>query len=196
MAQGMTKLIRFNKPFDVLPQFTDRGTQGTPRRTLSDFIELPGVYPAGRLDRDSEGLMLLTDDGALQARITDPKHKMPKTYWVQVEGEPDQSAIDALCSGLVLKDGPTKPAQAKRIAEPDILWPRTPPIRVRKSVPDSWISLTIHEGRNRQVRRMTAAVGHPTLRLIRYRIGNWTLDGLDTGAWQSIAPPLHPARQR
>lgn len=196
MAQGMTKLIRFNKPFDVLPQFTDRGTQGTPRRTLSDFIEMPGVYPAGRLDRDSEGLMLLTDDGALQARITDPKHKMPKTYWVQVEGEPDQSAIDALCSGLVLKDGPTKPAQAKRMAEPDILWPRTPPIRVRKSVPDSWISLTIHEGRNRQVRRMTAAVGHPTLRLIRYRIGNWTLDGLDTGVWQSIAPPLHPARQR
>jgi len=192
----MTKLIRFNKPFDVLPQFTDRGTQGTPRRTLSDFIEMPGVYPAGRLDRDSEGLMLLTDDGALQARITDPKHKMPKTYWVQVEGEPDQSAIDALCSGLVLKDGPTKPAQAKRMAEPDILWPRTPPIRVRKSVTDSWISLTIHEGRNRQVRRMTAAVGHPTLRLIRYRIGNWTLDGLDTGAWQSIAPPLHPARQR
>ncbi len=196
MARGMTKLIRFNKPFDVLPQFTDRGTQGTPRRTLSDFIEMPGVYPAGRLDRDSEGLMLLTDDGALQARITDPKHKMPKTYWVQVEGEPDQSAIEALCSGLVLKDGPTKPAQAKRIAEPDILWPRTPPIRVRKSVPDSWISLTIHEGRNRQVRRMTAAVGHPTLRLIRYRIGNWTLDGLDTGTWQTVTSPTHTDRRQ
>ncbi|GAA6192390.1 rRNA large subunit pseudouridine synthase E [Phaeobacter sp. NW0010-22] len=196
MAQGMTKLIRFNKPFDVLPQFTDRGTQGTPRRTLSDFIEMPGVYPAGRLDRDSEGLMLLTDDGALQARITDPKHKMPKTYWVQVEGEPDQSAIEALCSGLMLKDGPTKPAQAKRIAEPDIIWPRTPPIRVRKSVPDSWISLTIHEGRNRQVRRMTAAVGHPTLRLIRYRIGNWTLDGLDTGTWQTVTSPTHTDRRQ
>ncbi len=195
MAQGMTKLIRFNKPFDVLPQFTDRGTQGTPRRTLSDFIEMPGVYPAGRLDRDSEGLMLLTDDGALQARITDPKHKMPKTYWVQVEGEPDQSAIEALCSGLMLKDGPTKPAQAKRIAEPDILWTRTPPIRVRKSVPDSWISLTIHEGRNRQVRRMTAAVGHPTLRLIRYRIGNWTLDGLDTGTWQTVTSPTQTDRR-
>ncbi|WP_353330836.1 pseudouridine synthase [Phaeobacter sp. NW0010-22] len=192
----MTKLIRFNKPFDVLPQFTDRGTQGTPRRTLSDFIEMPGVYPAGRLDRDSEGLMLLTDDGALQARITDPKHKMPKTYWVQVEGEPDQSAIEALCSGLMLKDGPTKPAQAKRIAEPDIIWPRTPPIRVRKSVPDSWISLTIHEGRNRQVRRMTAAVGHPTLRLIRYRIGNWTLDGLDTGTWQTVTSPTHTDRRQ
>ncbi|MBT3140629.1 pseudouridine synthase [Phaeobacter gallaeciensis] len=192
----MTKLIRFNKPFDVLPQFTDRGTQGTPRRTLSDFIEMPGVYPAGRLDRDSEGLMLLTDDGALQARITAPKHKMPKTYWVQVEGDPDQSAIEALCSGLVLKDGLTKPAQAKRIAEPDILWPRTPPIRVRKSVPDSWISLTIHEGRNRQVRRMTAAVGHPTLRLIRYRIGNWTLDGLDTGTWQTVTSPTHTDRRQ
>jgi 23S rRNA pseudouridine2457 synthase len=196
MAQGMTKLIRFNKPFDVLPQFTDRGTQGTVRQTLSDFIDFPGVYPAGRLDRDSEGLMLLTDDGALQARITDPKHKMPKTYWVQVEGEPDQSAIDALCSGLVLKDGPTKPAQAKLIPEPGILWPRTPPIRVRKSIPDSWISLTIHEGRNRQVRRMTAAVGHPTLRLIRYRIGNWTLDGLDTGTWETAAPPQQSDRRR
>jgi len=186
----MTRLIRFNKPFDVLPQFTDRGSQGNPRRTLSDFIDLPGVYPAGRLDRDSEGLMLLTDDGRLQARISDPKHKMAKTYWVQVEGTPDATALSALTNGVVLKDGMTKPAQAKIIEEPDNLWPRTPPIRVRKSIPDTWIELTLREGRNRQVRRMTAAVGHPTLRLIRWRIGDWTLDGLDQGKWcDTPAPP-------
>lgn len=180
----MTKLIRFNKPFDVLPQFTDSGTQGTPRRTLSDFIDLPGVYPAGRLDRDSEGLMLLTDDGRLQARISDPKHKTAKTYWVQVEGTPDKAALTALAQGIMLKDGLTKPAKARFMDEPAGLWPRTPPIRVRKNIPDTWIELTIREGKNRQVRRMTAAVGHPTLRLIRYRIGNWTLDGLAIGAWQ------------
>ena len=185
----MTQLIRFNKPFDVLPQFTDRGTEGTPRRTLSDFIDLPGVYPAGRLDRDSEGLMLLTDDGGLQAQISDPKHKMAKTYWVQVEGSPDQAALDALAQGVELKDGMTKPAQARVIQEPSILWPRTPPIRVRKNIPDTWIELTLREGRNRQVRRMTAAVGHPTLRLIRYRIGSWTLDGLDQGTWQNAVIP-------
>ncbi|MHA6262077.1 rRNA large subunit pseudouridine synthase E [Arenibacterium sp. CAU 1754] len=186
----MARLIRFNKPFDVLSQFTD----GEGRRTLADFIDLPGVYPAGRLDRDSEGLLLLTDDGRLQARLADPKHKVAKTYWVQVEGIPDDSALDGLRTGVDLKDGPTLPAQVERIQEPDILWPRTPPIRVRKSVPDSWISLTIREGRNRQVRRMTAAVGHPTLRLIRYRIGDYTLDGLDSGAWDKVAPP--PDRPR
>lgn len=182
----MTQLIRFNKPFDVLPQFTDRGTSGTPRRTLSDFIDLPGVYPAGRLDRDSEGLMLLTDDGKLQARISDPRHKMAKTYLVQVEGMPDDDALQGWRTGITLNDGPTRPAKARRIDAPSDLWPRTPPIRVRKSIPDSWIELTLREGRNRQVRRMTAALGHPTLRLIRWRIGDWGLDGLDSGDWQPL----------
>lgn len=185
----MSRLIRFNKPFDVLPQFTDRGSAGSPRRTLSDFIDLPGVYPAGRLDRDSEGLMLLTNDGRLQARIADPRHKMDKSYWVQIEGLPDDAALDALRRGVTLKDGPTRPAKALRIPEPAGLWPRQPPIRVRKSVPDCWIELTISEGRNRQVRRMTAAVGHPTLRLIRHRIGPWRLDDLAPGDWADIAPP-------
>ncbi len=170
-------LILFNKPYDVLSQFTDRGTAGSTRRTLSDFIDMPGVYPAGRLDRDSEGLMLLTDDGRLQARISDPKYKMPKTYLVQVEGEVTESALATLRSGVALKDGPTRPAEAESITDP-MLWPRDPPIRVRQSIPDGWIRLTITEGRNRQVRRMTAAVGHPTLRLIRWRIGAWALDGL------------------
>ena len=190
----MTTLIRFNKPFDVLPQFTDRGSAGSPRPTLSQFIDMPGVYPAGRLDRDSEGLMLLTDNGKLQARIADPKHKLTKTYWVQVEGIPDAAALDALRSGVTLKDGKTRPAQARAIEEPPGLWPRTPPIRVRKSVPDSWIELTIRERRNRQVRRMTAAVGHPTLRLIRCRIGNWTLQGLKPGAWGHVDPNPPPLR--
>lgn len=184
----MTRLIRFNKPFDVLSQFTDRGSADSPRRTLSDFIDLPGVYPAGRLDRDSEGLMLLTDDGRLQARISDPRHKMDKTYWVQIEGEPDDGALAALRTGVDLKDGKTRPARIERIDAPQGLWPRTPPIRVRKTVPDCWIALTIREGRNRQVRRMTAAVGHPTLRLIRYRIGHWTLDGLASGDWAETDP--------
>ena len=186
----MTKprLIRFNKPYDVLPQFTDRGTQ-TPRRTLSDFIDLPGVYPAGRLDRDSEGLMLLTDDGRLQARIADPRHKLAKTYWVQVEGLPDEAALDQLRKGVTLKDGPTRPAEARHMAEPPDLWPRTPPIRVRQSVPDCWIELRITEGRNRQVRRMTAAIGHPCLRLIRAQIGDWTLKDLPPGSWQPAALP-------
>ncbi len=182
----MSWFIRFNKPFDVLPQFTDRSGAESPRRTLSDFIDLPGVYPAGRLDRDSEGLMLLTDNGRLQAHISDPKHKMPKTYWVQVEGTPDADAIKALQVGVNLKDGLTRPAKARLMEEPDTLWPRTPPIRVRKTIPDTWIELTLREGRNRQVRRMTAAVGHPTLRLIRYRIGDWTLDDLPSGAWESL----------
>ena len=176
-------LVLFNKPYDVLSQFTDRGTAGSARRTLSDFIDLPGVYPAGRLDLDSEGLMLLTDDGRLQARIADPKFKLPKTYLVQVEGEVTDAALIALRHGVQLKDGPTRPAEAERIADPQ-LWPRDPPIRVRKSIPDCWIKLTIREGRNRQVRRMTAAVGHPTLRLIRWSIGEWTVEGLSAGEWR------------
>lgn len=176
-------LILFNKPYDVLSQFTDRGSASSARRTLSDFIQVPGVYPAGRLDRDSEGLLLLTDDGRLQARIADPRFKMPKTYLVQVEGEPDEAALDRLRQGVVLNDGPTRPAEAERIADPQ-LWPRDPPIRVRKAIPDSWLKLTIGEGRNRQVRRMTAAIGHPTLRLVRWRIGDWTLEDLAPGAWR------------
>ncbi|MFD1511392.1 pseudouridine synthase [Lacimonas salitolerans] len=186
----MSRLIVFNKPFDVLSQFTDRGSADSPRATLSDYIDLPGVYPAGRLDRDSEGLLLLTDDGKLQARISHPKNKMPKVYWAQVEGTPDDAALAALRAGVTLKDGPTRPAKVVRIAEPPGLWPRVPPIRVRKSVPDTWIELTISEGRNRQVRRMTAAVGHPTLRLIRARIGPWTLDGLAPGDWRAVDPTL------
>ena len=176
-------LILFNKPFDVLSQFTDRGTVGSTRATLSDFIDVAGVYPAGRLDLDSEGLLLLTDDGRLQARIADPKHKMPKTYLVQVEGEVAEAALDALRRGVALKDRPTLRAECERIADPE-LWPRDPPIRVRRNIPDCWIKLTIHEGRNRQVRRMTAAIGHPTLRLVRWSIGQWAIDGLAPGAWQ------------
>jgi 23S rRNA pseudouridine2457 synthase len=176
----MPRLILFNKPYGVLSQFTDEGS-GHP--TLADYIAVPGVYPAGRLDRDSEGLLLLTDDGGLQARIADPRYKLAKTYWVQVEGEPDAAAIAALRDGVRLKDGVTRPATAERI-DPPALWPRDPPVRFRKSVPDCWIALTIREGRNRQVRRMTAAVGHPTLRLVRWRIGDWTLDGLAPGAWR------------
>ncbi|WP_090523827.1 pseudouridine synthase [Paracoccus isoporae] len=174
-------LILFNKPFGVLPQFTDNSA--APRPTLADYVAVRGVYPAGRLDMDSEGLMLLTDDGRLQARIADPRHKMEKTYLVQVEGDPDQDALRALQTGVTLKDGPTRPARVEPIDAPD-LWPRDPPIRVRKSVPDHWLRLTISEGRNRQVRRMTAAVGLPTLRLVRWQVGNWTLDGLAPGQWR------------
>ncbi|WP_171212973.1 rRNA large subunit pseudouridine synthase E [Ruegeria sp. HKCCA5839] len=192
----MSWFIRFNKPFDVLPQFTDRANADSPRRTLSDYIDVPGVYPAGRLDRDSEGLMLLTDNGRLQAQISAPKHKMAKTYWVQVEGLPDPAALKALRDGVELKDGVTRPAKVRQIDEPDGIWPRTPPIRERKTVPDSWIELTIREGKNRQVRRMTAAVGLPTLRLIRYRIGDWTLDDLAPGSWDSLPmPSLNAAPQ-
>ena len=181
----MAKLILFNKPYNVLSQFTDKGTTGSNRATLSDFIELPGVYPAGRLDRDSEGLMILTDDGKLQHRVSDPKHKMAKTYWAQVEGLPDDIALKTLRKGVQLKDGLTAPAQARCIDPPPTLWERDPPIRYRKSVPDSWIELTITEGRNRQVRRMTAATGHPTLRLIRVQIGAWKLDDLAPGQWRN-----------
>lgn len=177
-------LILFNKPFDVLCQFTDAGTD-TPRRTLSDFIDLPGVYPAGRLDRDSEGLLLLTDDGRLQARISDPKFKTAKTYLVQVEGMPEDGDLEPLRRGVMLKDGMTRPAEVARIDEPANLWPRDPPVRFRKTVPDSWISVTIREGRNRQVRRMTAAIGFPTLRLIRRSIGDWSVDGILPGEWRA-----------
>ena len=179
----MSRLILFNKPYGVLSQFTDKSTEGSPRATLSDFIREKDVYPAGRLDRDSEGLLLLTDDGKLQAKLSNPKFKEPKTYLVQVEGTPDDAALNALAQGIVLKDGMTKPAEARRIEEPLWLWPRTPPIRVRKAIPDTWIELTLREGRNRQVRRMTAHVGHPTLRLIRVRIGSYTLEGIAQGEW-------------
>ena len=181
----MSKIILFNKPFNVLSQFTDAGTAGSTRKTLSEFIDVPGVYAAGRLDKDSEGLLVLTDDGRLQHRISDPKHKTAKTYWVQVEGEPDEEALKALRNGVKLKDGMTAAAEVRQIDEPAELWPRDPPVRFRKTVPDSWLEITIIEGRNRQVRRMTAAVGHPTLRLIRYRIGSWTIDGIPNGTWQN-----------
>lgn len=176
-------LILFNKPFGVLPQFTDAAE----RPTLADYIPIPGVYAAGRLDRDSEGLLLLTDEGALQHRITHPTRKMSKAYWVQVEGEPTEEALRSLAQGVVLRDGPTQPAKVSRIREPEGLWARSPPIRVRRHIPTTWLQITLWEGRNRQVRRMTAAIGHPTLRLIRYRIGSWTLDGLASGEWREAS---------
>lgn len=185
----MSRLILFNKPFNVLCQFTDR--EG--RATLADYIPVPGVYVAGRLDYDSEGLLALTDDGRLQQRIADPRHQLPKTYWAQVEGEPSEEALARLRRGVELRDGLTRPAQA-RLIEPPELWPRTPPIRERKSIPTAWIGLTLREGRNRQVRRMTAAVGYPTLRLIRVAIGPWTLDGLQPGQWVEAGIP--PGWQR
>ncbi len=175
-------LLAFNKPYGVLCQFSPE-PNGPPRPTLADFITMANVYPAGRLDLDSEGLLLLTDDGRLQARIADPAYKLPKTYLVQVEGEPDEAALATLRTGTRLKDGMTLPAEVERIDPPD-LWPRDPPVRFRKTVADSWLRLTIREGRNRQVRRMTASVGHPTLRLVRWAIGDWSLDGLPSGEWR------------
>ncbi|MEX1199769.1 MAG: pseudouridine synthase [Methylophaga sp.] len=177
----MPKLIALNKPFDVLCQFTD--SDG--RQTLKDFIDVPGVYAAGRLDRDSEGLLLLTDNGQWQQKIADPQHKMAKTYWVQVENIPDAVALQQLQNGVQLKDGTTLPAQARLIDEPAI-WPRNPPVRFRQNIPTQWLELTIREGKNRQVRRMTAAVGHPTLRLIRAAIGPWTLGDLLPGQWWEV----------
>ncbi len=177
-------ILLLNKPFDVLCQFTDADG----RRTLANLVDVRGVYPAGRLDRDSEGLVILTDDGGLQHRISHPRHKLAKTYWVQVEGEPGPQALERLRGGVPLKDGVTAPAQARLIAEPDI-WPRSPPVRYRASIPTRWIELTLREGRNRQVRRMTAAVGHPTLRLLRVRIGPWSLDGLAPGQWREAQMP-------
>lgn len=178
----MARLILFNKPFDVLSQFTDTKSP-SPRPTLSNYIDIPKVYPAGRLDRDSEGLLLLTDDGRLQARISSPKSRTPKTYLAQVEGAPTDAELAPLRTGVTLKDGRTRPAEVRLIDPPD-LWERDPPVRYRKSVPDTWIELTITEGRNRQVRRMTAAVAFPTLRLVRWRVGDWSLDDLAPGSWR------------
>lgn len=177
----MSRILLLNKPYDVLCQFTD--SEG--RRTLAEFISEKGLYPAGRLDRDSEGMVLLTDDGALQHCIAHPRHKMQKTYWVQVEGEPDEVALHRLRSGIELKDGISLPAEVERIDEP-ALWLRDPPIRYRAAIPTSWLALTISEGRNRQVRRMTAAAGFPTLRLIRWAIGNWQLDELQPGQYREL----------
>ena len=178
----MSRILLFNKPYNVICQFSHDGLHST----LADYIALPDFYPAGRLDTDSEGLLVLTDDGKLQHRITDPEHKLPKTYWVQVEGVPDEAALAQLRHGVSLKDGVTRPAEARLMDEPAGLWPRNPPIRERKNISGSWLELTIREGKNRQVRRMTAAVGYPTLRLIRYRIGEWTLDKLESGVWREV----------
>jgi 23S rRNA pseudouridine2457 synthase len=179
------RLLLFNKPFGVLCQFSSADG----RATLADYVPVPAVYPAGRLDHDSEGLVLLTDHGSVQARLSDPRHGLWKTYQAQVEGVPDEAALAALRDGVVLRDGRTRPARVRAIAEPAGLWPREPPIRFRKQVPDSWLELQLREGRNRQVRRMTAAVGYPTLRLLRVAVGPFTLDGLPPGAWREVDIP-------
>ncbi len=178
----MSRLILFNKPYGVLCQFS--GEPG--RATLKNYVAVPGVYAAGRLDTDSEGLLVLTDDGVLQHRITDPRHKQAKTYLVQVEGEPDEAALEGLRGELDLGDFITKPCAAQRVVEPDWLWPRDPPVRFRKTVPTAWLEVVLSEGKNRQVRRMTAKIGHPTLRLIRTAIGMWSLAGLEPGQWREV----------
>lgn len=190
----MSRVILFNKPFGVLSQFTSEGG----RPGLADFVPVPGVYAAGRLDADSEGLLVLTDDGELQHRITRPGAKMIKTYWVQVEGVPTPVALDALRTGVDLGDFRTLPCAARSIDEPPGLWPRTPPIRARRHIPASWIEIRLREGKNRQVRRMTARVGFPTLRLIRWAIGSWTVAGLEPGQWRETAavPPGSRGRNR
>lgn len=184
----MTQLLLFNKPYGVICQFSGSGE----RSTLKDYITIPGVYAAGRLDTDSEGLLLLTDDGRLQHRIADPRHKLPKTYVVQVEGEPDEAALSKLRAGVDLGDFVTRPCRARRVAEPQWLWPRDPPIRHRKTVPTAWLEIELREGKNRQVRRMTAKVGFPTLRLVRAAIGDWTVAGLAPGQWRAVTVPAAP----
>jgi 23S rRNA pseudouridine2457 synthase len=179
----VARLILFNKPYGVLTQFTDAAG----RATLAAYISVPNVYPAGRLDRDSEGLLLLTDDGHLQHRLSDPRHKEAKTYWVQVEGEPADAVLEQLRRGVMLDGQRTRPARVQRMSEPT-LWPRDPPIRVRRHIPTAWLEIELTEGRNRQVRRMTAALGHPTLRLVRYAVGAYTVDGLKPGEWREALP--------
>lgn len=181
----MSRLILLNKPYGVLCQFSDESR----RATLKDWVPVPGVYPAGRLDTDSEGLLLLTDDGALQHRIADPRHKLPKTYLVQVEGEPDEEALQRLRAGVDLGDFVTRPCEVERTVEPGWLWPRDPPVRFRKAIPTAWLQIVLREGKNRQVRRMTARVGLPTLRLLRIAIGPWQLAGLAPGQWREVEPP-------
>ena len=181
----MSRLLLLNKPFGVICQFSPEGAHPT----LAALVQVPGVYPAGRLDVDSEGLVVLTDDGAVQAAVASPRHKLPKAYWVQVEGTLTEDALVRLRAGVRLKDGPTLPARARAVEEPEGLWAREPPIRVRRHIPTAWIELELREGRNRQVRRMTAAVGLPTLRLVRHRIGPWNVEGLAPGQWREVVPP-------
>src|SRR5688572_29742054 len=181
----MSRVLLFNKPHGVICQFTAEGGH----RTLKHFVSVPAVYPAARLDTDREGLVVLTDDGRLQAASADPRHKLVKGYWVQVEGTPAEAALAQLRQGLTLNDGPTLPAHARTIEPPAGLWERDPPIRVRRAIPTAWIEIELREGRNRQVRRMTAAVGLPTLRLVRFRIGPWNLTGIAPGTWRDVAPP-------